>query len=129
MFFIIIANAVMKDDSSQSRGAVARADSTPKRPEARMEFGKIYHTVGQAPACLTTDLYEEMWRYYEQKDEGALSELIENGQCILLKPGLAVEVTDKYFKTPHLNEVRVRGSRQRMVLQPSIAIREFAPRK
>lgn len=86
-------------------------------------IGERFQTVEGAPACLTLEFYREFTGYIFDKDNGALHQMIEAGHCILLKGGLTV-IPERAAGWSGSVEVRVAGSRQRMVLNPQVALKK-----
>lgn len=95
------------------------AASTPAR---KQHFGQRFKTREGAPACLSVDLYKEFVGYWVDKDEGALQQLVASDQCVLLKGGLTVVAEDAVGPLWQYARVRVVGDRQRLVLNPKIAL-------
>lgn len=104
---------------------------TPSRPRPEIDWGGTYHTVEGAPACVNRERFDEFRSYYSARDNGALQQIIQSGDCILLKPGLRVTPVDHIgggmFGQSYVR-ARVFGTRTTMVLIPELAFRELQDR-
>ncbi len=117
LFFLLIAAALVvafqvsrkvieREESSSAAARVASAPSettatttapipptasggSPARqsPAINWDPTSTYHTVEGAPAFQSAERFEEFRSYLTSRDNGALHQMIESGDCILLKPG------------------------------------------
>jgi hypothetical protein len=96
--------------------------------------GTTYHTVGDAPACLTANRYKKFIGYYTARNDAPMAAMIEQEVCVLLRPGievLPVRRVGSWLDTRSLVEVRVMGTKQTMVLDErlGLAVTGPAPRR
>jgi hypothetical protein len=92
---------------------------------SRLELdGTTYHTVAEAPACLTANRYERFTGYAARKDP-AMAGMIEQGICVLLRPGIEVRPVRRvgsWLGTRSLLLVRVVGTKQTLVLDERLGL-------
>jgi hypothetical protein len=69
---------------SETARALTPADSALEHL-LRFDPGNRYHTVENAPACVSKEQFEEMQSYVASRDEGALQQLMRSGDCALVK--------------------------------------------
>jgi hypothetical protein len=96
--------------------------------------GTTYYTAGAAPACLTANRYQKFIGYYTARNDPPMAEMIEQGVCVLLRPGIEVQPVRRvgsWLDTRSLVQVRVVGTKQSMVLEErlGLVVTGSAPRR
>lgn len=59
-------------------------------------------TVGDYPACISKDYFDQMTQALVSKDENGFNYLISNVKCIVTKPDIPVSVLDSGFGWKHV---------------------------
>ena len=102
---------------------------TSPQPKKNIEWdGRKYTTVEGIPACVSDTKYNEFMGYFQQKENGPLTEMVETGECVLLKGGqkvLPVKHAGSMWDGRYLVEVRFVGTRQTAVLDAKYALAEL----
>jgi hypothetical protein len=121
----ITSTSTITAETTHTAASGAALEETPAAgaESTKGHFGKTYLTKAGAPVCLTVAAYKEFMSYYREKDEGALRELVETGQCGLLKEDSEVIAEDAVGPLWQLAKVRFVGARQHGIVDPKLALK------
>lgn len=133
VLFVVIGLA-QQDKAAQSSGTtttMAPATATPSAPVPTKSIewdGRSYTTVEGIPACVDHTRYAEFMGYFRSKENDPLTEMVNNGECVLLKGGqqvIPVEHAGSMWDGQRLVKVRFKGTRQTAVLDARFALAEL----
>ena len=66
-------------------------------------------TVGDYPACISKDYFDQMVESLSVSDENAFNYLISNMKCIVTKPDIPVSILDGGFGWKHVRAYATNG--------------------